>query len=83
MSEQLPSPPPYLTVRQAAELLQVSERTIRRWIQHGLPATRIGQVIRIGHDDLMDFLSGNTADPGGLAPSGRRMDVSLKNNGLF
>lgn len=83
MSEQLPSPPPYLTVRQAAELLQVSERTVRRWIQRGLPTVRIGQVIRINHDELVTFLAGNTSDLEGEDHGIPADSNPLKNNGLF
>jgi len=44
----------YCTVAEAAELLRVSEPTIRRWIDSGrLPASRVGaRAIRIRRRDL-------------------------------
>ena len=43
----------YLTVREVAELLRVSDLTVRRWIWAGkLPATRVGRVLRIRQSDL-------------------------------
>jgi excisionase family DNA binding protein len=43
-----------LTVRQAAQYAQASERTIRRWIAKGdLPASRMGpKFVRIHQSDL-------------------------------
>jgi excisionase family DNA binding protein len=43
-----------LTIREAAEVLRVSEVTISRWIKQGrLPALRVGpRAIRIRRDDL-------------------------------
>lgn len=47
----------YLTVREAAEAINVSEHTIRRRVESGeLPHFRIGRCIRISEDDLMDML---------------------------
>ncbi|MEZ5116965.1 MAG: helix-turn-helix domain-containing protein [Candidatus Nanopelagicales bacterium] len=47
-------PNDYLTIRQAAEILGVHQRTVRRRISDGsLPAYRLGpQLIRIRPDDL-------------------------------
>jgi excisionase family DNA binding protein len=56
----------YLTVRQAAALLGVDHKTIRREIASGrLPALRIGRIIRINRATLDTDLA-YTADP--LAP---------------
>jgi excisionase family DNA binding protein len=45
------------TIRQTADLLQVSEKTIRRSIADGsLPAHRIGAQWRICQRDIEDFL---------------------------
>jgi len=45
---------PELTIRQAAQLLQVTERTIQRWITIGqLPAHRVGvRCVRIRNADV-------------------------------
>ena len=46
-----------LTVPQTAEHLQVSEKTIRRWIKSGdLIAHRLGRQLRISESDLRDFI---------------------------
>lgn len=48
----------FFTLQQAAERLQVSIRTIRRWIAAGeLTAHRFGGVIRISEQDLLVFLA--------------------------
>jgi len=48
--------PKLLTVKQAAELLQVSIWTIRRWIHaDALPCIRIGREFRIKRDSLTEF----------------------------
>jgi len=52
----LPAEPGYLTVKQAAERLQVSERTIARMIDRGLPVTRAGKTVRIKPADLEQHL---------------------------
>jgi excisionase family DNA binding protein len=43
-----------LTVAAVAEMLQVSERTVRRWIRNGLlPYVRLGlRVIRVREEDV-------------------------------
>ena len=48
-----------LTVPQAAEQFQVSERTIYEWLRDGkLPGRKIGRVWRMSADALEDFLRG-------------------------
>ncbi len=47
---------PY-TVAQVADICQVSERTVHRWIAAGhLPVTRLGRLIRVNPRDLELFL---------------------------
>jgi excisionase family DNA binding protein len=50
-----------LTIRQVAELLHVSERTVRRRIATGaLPVLRDGRVLRVPVAALDDYLTRNT-----------------------
>ena len=52
------SPKAFLTVPEVADLLQVSERTVRRWISaKELPAHHIGRSVRIARDDLDLFMA--------------------------
>ena len=45
-----------LTVHQVAEILQVSERSVRRWIAADvLPFRRFGRCVRVDPDDLNTF----------------------------
>ena len=52
----------FLTVKQVAALLGVSERTVRRWISPAQPPRerlacyRIGRLVRIRRSDLEEFL---------------------------
>lgn len=55
---QFKRPCAHLTVKQAAAYLDVSEKTVRRWISSGiLPHLRLGGCIRISSDDLAGFLA--------------------------
>ncbi|MBP2316530.1 helix-turn-helix domain-containing protein [Azospirillum soli] len=50
-------PPALLTIPQIAERLQVSSKTIRRWIAAGdLPTVRLGRQLRVQPQDLDLFL---------------------------
>jgi excisionase family DNA binding protein len=50
--------PRFFTIGQVAELLEVSTRTVRRWIDAGLlVAHRVGGVVRIAEHDLRAFLA--------------------------
>lgn len=47
----------FYTVDQVADLLEVSIRTVRRWIVEGdLPAHRFGRQVRISETDLKVFV---------------------------
>jgi excisionase family DNA binding protein len=49
--------PILLSVRDAADRLGVSTKTIRRWIASGeLPHYRLGRSIRIAESDLIGFI---------------------------
>lgn len=51
-------PSTFFTSRQIAQQLQVSERTVRRWIDKGdLTAHRLGRVVRVSARDLEVFLA--------------------------
>lgn len=57
MTRKSKDPPLLLTVKRVAELLQCSEKTVRRRIQSGeLKASPIGRQYRIRLEDLEDFL---------------------------
>jgi len=52
--------PPLLSVKQAADIVGISTKTIRRWIDaKKLPFHRLGRQIRIAEDDLLAFLGKN------------------------
>jgi len=52
----------FYTPKEAAELLKVSERTVRRWIGEGkLSAWRFGRQLRIPVEALIEF--GQPTDP--------------------
>lgn len=49
--------PTLYSIKETAEYLGVSEKTVRRWIEHGgLPIHRIGRLIRISEADLTVFV---------------------------
>ena len=52
----------YLTVDDVARQLRVSRRTIERWIQReGLPAVKVGRLVRVDPDALADWVKARTA----------------------
>ncbi|CAO3424258.1 helix-turn-helix domain-containing protein [Azospirillum endophyticum] len=57
MSKSPSRPPALLTIPEVADRLQVSIKTVRRWIVSGdLPTVRLGRQIRIQQKDLDIFL---------------------------
>ena len=59
MSDQTTAPtlPPLLTLKQTADHLQVSVKTVRRWIDAGdLVAHRLGRQWRVSLVDLQNFI---------------------------
>ena len=53
----LERPTRLLTIRGVASRLQVSEKSVRRWIGAGdLPVYRLGDCVRIAESDLAEFL---------------------------
>ena len=47
-----------LTLRQVAELLQLDERTLRRWIvQKGFPCFRLGTRLRFSQRNVLRWVS--------------------------
>ena len=64
----MPDTPEWLTVEQAAEWLQVSTKTIRRYIEAGtIPAVNLGgRAIRIRRQDLETWLETRRVEPGSL-----------------
>lgn len=56
-----------LTADAVAELLAVDRSTVYRWVDaQGLPAYRIGGVVRFREDEVMEWLSGQSV--GSRAP---------------
>jgi len=61
--EDIPTTVGILTVKEAAELLRVSETNVYELVQtRQLPAMRVGRQIRIGRRVLVAFLHGMNAD---------------------
>lgn len=53
-----------LTMKQVAHYMNVSSRTVMRWLETGwLRGTRIGGVIRIRPNDLNDLIDERTIIP--------------------
>jgi excisionase family DNA binding protein len=52
------APPNFFTINDIANCLDVSTRTVRRWIKSGaLPAHRIERIVRISSVDFAAFLA--------------------------
>ena len=50
--------PKYYAIKAVAEALEVSPRTVRRWIVAGdLVVHRVGHVVRVSEGDLRTFLA--------------------------
>lgn len=55
----------YLTVEEVADQLQVSSRTVHRWIREdGLPAIKLARAVRVDADDLAKWLDGRKTQGG-------------------
>ena len=63
-------PKEILTVNDVAEHMQVSPRTIYRWMKRGLPVIKVGNVTRIRRGDLEAFLQNHIVEAGNERPSG-------------
>ena len=53
--------PDFLTVKDVAERFEVSDRTIRYWINKGyiVPSYRLGRVYKFTETDLENFINNN------------------------
>ena len=50
----------FLTIKEISEDLKVSVSTVRRWVMEGkLKTYKLGKVIRISEEDLMEFIEYN------------------------
>jgi excisionase family DNA binding protein len=50
----------FLTIREVAERLKVSQRTVRRWIDQGyLQVIKLGRTVRIDEENLSGLISTN------------------------
>jgi excisionase family DNA binding protein len=53
-----PTVPRLLTVPESANALNMSERTVWRWIEAGeLETYRLGRAVRVAEDELVRFLA--------------------------
>ena len=58
LTEVAPPPPKYLTLAQAADVLQMSVAGLRKWVNDGhLPAHTFGKITRVKREDLDALLS--------------------------
>ncbi|KJR97974.1 MAG: hypothetical protein VR68_11765 [Peptococcaceae bacterium BRH_c4a] len=69
---------PVLTVREIAEKYRTSHATVISWTKKGLPATKIGKLIRIEEEDLKKFIAAqnkgdSSALEGGYAENPRQI----------
>ncbi len=81
-----------LTVRDAAKLLNVSDRTIYRWIDQGtLPVYRIGDQFRFNRTELLEWATSRRlnvsaeifAEPEGSQAEPSGLSDALKAGGIF
>ncbi|MDA8314166.1 MAG: helix-turn-helix domain-containing protein [Actinomycetota bacterium] len=62
----------WLTLRQAAERVGVSQRTVSRWVaEDSLPVVRLGKVVRIDPGAMDRWLAEHTVTFGAAAPRRR------------
>ncbi len=57
-----PAPKEFLSVLEAADLVDVSETTVREWMAKGLRYYRQGRVLRIRRSELLAFLAVNAPE---------------------
>ena len=63
----------FLTAAEAAEELQISERTVGRLISNGtLPVVRIGRTVRINRAALVELINAATAAPIHVSTKGKK-----------
>jgi PTS system nitrogen regulatory IIA component len=81
-----------LTVRQAAELLKVSEKTIYRWIKQGrTPALRLNGRIRLQRSELLEWATANRINVAPAAYQGGEdertscagLEEALRDGGIY
>ncbi len=53
----------FLSVEEAADLVDVSETTVREWLAKGLKQYKQGRVLRIRRSELLAFLSASNNSP--------------------
>lgn len=68
--------PDFLTVKQAADRLGVSIRTIERWRKHkGLPSYKMGHLVRINPRQLDAWLEKRLQITGGIRSKHERINM--------
>ncbi|HOD04912.1 MAG TPA: helix-turn-helix domain-containing protein [Anaerolineaceae bacterium] len=62
----------FLTIPEVAEALQVSHRTVFRWMSEGLlPVVRVGKITRIRQADMEAFLQAHLTTESRLGQGGK------------
>jgi excisionase family DNA binding protein len=69
-----PTPKEFLSVREAAELLDVSETTVREWIAAGLRPYQQGRVVRLHRPELLAFLA--------VVDRGKKLEVDVEEHAV-
>lgn len=75
--------PEILTIEQAAELLQVSTRTIQRLVKTGeMPGRQVGTQWRFHRDRLLEWVRGNEPKPNKSMPQAEMIKLWADKTGL-
>ena len=60
-----PEPPAWLTIDQLADMIQITERHVRRLVaEDRIPVTRVGRRLRFNRIRIQSWLDDNTSGPG-------------------
>ena len=60
-----PDPPAWLTIAQLADMVQITERHVRRLVaEDRIPVTRVGRRLRFNRARIQAWLDDNSSGPG-------------------